>query len=825
MLLKNDNQKFIKTLSSSCLAANKNRNRIAVLAIILTTILFMAVATVFQGSEETIKQQALEMAGSRYMVTANYLSRNDAVKIKEHPDFLEAGMSRTVGTVQNRELTSITAELIWGEENYAQNTYKNLTQGQLPQKENEAACDTEVIRKLGIPAKIGSKFVLKYEINGEVAEKEMTLCGIWKGEKYEQKAQVLISEVFAEKRSPEKTYAVSGIFDSEEHLAEHLDQVLADAGMNPQKTAHDICQGYAYDQSNDSGTIIGALISVLLVLAAGYLIIYNIFRISVLKDIRLYGQLKTVGASPRQIKYMVRRQGMKLLVFGLPAGLVLGCLLGNLLLIFLMKSTNYSKPDFVVPDLFVWAAAAVFTFVTVWISCSKPGKLAGRVSPVEALRYQEKETGKKREKKGKESSHRIASMAFANLKRNKGKTLLVVLSISISIVLLNSVLNLTQCFDEETYVRRDAIADFNVSSSAWTKSVPNGEKIVPAKFAADIKKKDGVKDLGFIYYHPVDREKETAENKELIRITSINGDAVSENLDEFDPNRQLFGFDEKSLERVKIVEGEIDYKKMNSGDYVLMAGFLSDKSEYDKEAQEFHTGDVVSLNIKGTVKNYTVMAVVGVPTQLLTDYSSGGFESVILPAEKFLNLYPQTKENPLHCVFDAEKEYFDSLMKYIDRSSSDYGISVMTKQKAQQNFDDITSTYDASGAILALIFGSIGLLNLLNVIMTGAIARQNEFAVMRSIGMTRKQLRKLFIYEGLSYMVLVLIFSILTSGVMSLTVIKSITAGFWFSQYHFTVVPAFAVSVLFLFLAAVIAYTIDRIYNRGNIIDNLRKAE
>ena len=60
MLLKNDNRKFIKTLSASCLKANKNRNRIAVLAIILTTILFMAVATVFQGSEETINQQSLK---------------------------------------------------------------------------------------------------------------------------------------------------------------------------------------------------------------------------------------------------------------------------------------------------------------------------------------------------------------------------------------------------------------------------------------------------------------------------------------------------------------------------------------------------------------------------------------------------------------------------------------------------------------------------------------------------------------------------------------------------------------------------------------------
>ncbi len=108
-----------------------------------------------------------------------------------------------------------------------------------------------------------------------------------------------------------------------------------------------------------------------------------------------------------------------------------------------------------------------------------------------------KETYKKNRQKGRTSSHRIASMALANLNRNKGKTALVVLSVSIAIILLNSVMNISQCFDEETYVRRDAIADFNVSSSAWSKSAANSEKVVPAKFVADIKEKEGVKRFGF----------------------------------------------------------------------------------------------------------------------------------------------------------------------------------------------------------------------------------------------------------------------------------------------------------------------------------------
>ena len=80
-------------------------------------------------------------------------------------------------------------------------------------------------------------------------------------------------------------------------------------------------------KSMDSGqTIVIMAVGVLLILLAGYLIIYNIFKISIEKDIRLYGQLKTIGTAPRQIRYMVSRQGMMLSLVGIPAGLVLdGC--------------------------------------------------------------------------------------------------------------------------------------------------------------------------------------------------------------------------------------------------------------------------------------------------------------------------------------------------------------------------------------------------------------------------------------------------------------------------------------------------------------------
>ncbi len=91
--------------------------------------------------------------------------------------------------------------------------------------------------------------------------------------------------------------------------------------------------------------------------------------------------------------------------------------------------------------------------------------------------------------------------------------------------------------------------------------------------------------------------------------------------------------------------------------------------------------------------------------------------------------------------------------------------------------------------------GVIGVLNLMNVIFTGAIARQREFASMRSIGMTKGQLRKLFIYEGIMYAILAGTAGIAISA-WFLTLVKGLTAGWWFARYRFAILPAVVTALI-----------------------------
>lgn len=116
-----------------------------------------------------------------------------------------------------------------------------------------------------------------------------------------------------------------------------LDQVITDSGYSiAEGDSHYIdCNAnwtYISDGAEGDPLTIGAVIgALLLILLTGYLIIYNVFQISVMKDIRYYGLLKTIGTTGRQMEQILHRQAWRLALYGIPAGLVLGFLAGKML--------------------------------------------------------------------------------------------------------------------------------------------------------------------------------------------------------------------------------------------------------------------------------------------------------------------------------------------------------------------------------------------------------------------------------------------------------------------------------------------------------------
>ena len=138
----------------------------------------------------------------------------------------------------------------------------------------------------------------------------------------------------------------------------------------------------------------------LLIIFTGYLIIYNVFQISVTNDIRFYGLLKTIGTTPRQLGWIIRQQALTLSLAGIPLGLIAGWFIGGQITPAIVSQLEGIEPvTSVSPVIFI--GAALFSLVTVLLSCRKPGRAAAKVSPIEAVRYTEGGTIRRKTKKGR----------------------------------------------------------------------------------------------------------------------------------------------------------------------------------------------------------------------------------------------------------------------------------------------------------------------------------------------------------------------------------------------------------------------------------------
>ena len=129
------------------------------------------------------------------------------------------------------------------------------------------------------------------------------------------------------------------------------------------------------------------------------------------------------------------------------------------------------------------------------------------------------------------------------------------------------------------------------------------------------------------------------------------------------------------------------------------------------------------------------------------------------------------------------------------------------------------------GGSLAFVIGFIGILNFVNSILTGIISRQREFAMMQAIGMTRRQLTRLVIVEGLYYALLTIAFSLAAGCFISLTIVKALSQGMWFMRYEFLITPMLIVFPVLILLGVLVPYLAFRFGNSGSVVDELQKVD
>ncbi len=219
-------------------------------------------------------------------------------------------------------------------------------------KANEIATTELALKALGVEPEIGAEVPLEFELRGKTYHYDMVLSGWWEASN-DMVSVAVLSEQFV-KDNPDvvkNTRAVdreiSGVTFSDvvlkdkTNIQEQMDNFVYSIGGNPKDMSAD---NFILSVENQMGksmisseSILFAVVFVLMFVLCGYLLIYNIFDISVMQDVRQYGLLRMIGTSTRQIKSIVNRQAVWLTLIGLPIGLIAGFFAGRALLPVVME--------------------------------------------------------------------------------------------------------------------------------------------------------------------------------------------------------------------------------------------------------------------------------------------------------------------------------------------------------------------------------------------------------------------------------------------------------------------------------------------------------
>ncbi len=848
-MISNNNRPVINKIANKTYRANRNRNFIAIVAIVLTTVLFTTIFTMGFELLNTVKQENIRKAGGDGQIVLSNITDEVYKKVKDNPRIDKIAYTKLVADeILEDSLRGLKSEMWYMDNTAIEFAGYKLEDGHFPQTQQEIITDSKLLEGLGIEKKIGTSIKLNYRVKDKFRTEEFILAGYWNAEEFSDVHRIIVSKDYlnAIQNDIPYTYDIdmnySGSvvvyinFKDDKKLSEQITAMLEESGyvwegMGADKNASNfviarISPAYLFTASLDNSSVIMGLIgAILLIFVTGYLIIYNIFQISVMQDIRFFGQLKTLGTTEGQLKQLLQKQANRLAAIGIPIGLILGYFLGVLLVPALMQSTTYKTADSVqitvIPIIFL--GAAFFSFITIYISVSIPRKAASKVSPLEALRFVDTKSKKLKKEKQSVNGGKIYRMAIANLGRNRKRTLLVVFSLGLAAVLFNSVFTFVNGFDEEAYVNNFLDKDFIISTAEYFNyAFDKSEYRIPQSYIDYVKSQPEFGEGGRLIRTKVLQEQFFAESDLL---PSPNRDVNGY------PMIDLYGADDYLLQSMDLLEGVLDFDKLKAGAGIIIG--ISDSGFGNAEANipiqvgdkiKIHFYDVTDeINLHETaVREFEVIAKVLIKENTYTDRHTGN-TNIYIPSDVFLEYIknPVTVSYIFNCK-EGEKniQQMQEKLEYYVKSNS--LLNFDSKKKYLDEFSGVKNTFVIIGSVFGGIIAFIGIVNFFNAMFTSVFTRKGEFAMLQSVGMTDQQLKSMLITEGLVYAIATILLSILFGTVVSLTIVKIVSHSIWFFTFRFTLLPIMVLSPIFIIIAIMVPYFLCRGLEKESIIVRLR---
>ena len=884
--MRNNNQEVMRRLSMRSLKNNRMRNAFAIAAIALTCMLFTTLAAMGTGISDAMQESTMREVGGRFHAGLKAATAEQMEKTVSDSRVKDYTWNIFISVAENLNKRQYEIRMPQGEEEL-ENSFIKLEEGTMPQKEEDIIADTYLLDELKLPHKLGGQIPLEFTFHGKKITKTFRVCGWYDGNSLGHASELYVSETFWNQLKGELTdrdfkewgkanpqdagvglYSVGLYFDSAKNSEETVRSVIRDAGYYPNGEA----EGHSWEESLDYGvnwaymqnraensdplTIVVLGSALVIILLAGYLIIYNIFYISVFQDIRFYGLLKTVGTTRKQIRSMIRRQALILSAAGIPLGLAAGYAVSDLIFPFVMEMTAFSQLDIKMkfhPSVAVFGV--LFALITVFISCRKPGKIAGSVSPVEAIRFTEGSRNRKKSKKS-ETGAQIHRMALSNLSRSRKKTALVLISLSMSVVLLCVVLTGVGSFRVDAYLEQRLLGDVLLAS---TNIVGNGavrvvdyeldkEYVELADSQPGVTAKNelwqtyGQTDL-FMDDKALNRYQKYQDEGKL-RQDGWGMEIIHNARERRQLETRIYAYDEAVLPKLEVLKGELDLQKFAQGGYVLLTDIIGDHTagasvyepgeklkvlEVSEDSDFIETKDENGNSTGGYWENlketeYEVMAIVEIPSSM-TDLTSpvNGVQAV-LPKQDVQNSLDSWC---FGISYEVEEEYLEQFTQAVKDYSENVNknMGYLTKDSLEEGFQTMIGSIRMIGIALSAVIALIGVLNFINSVVTGILARKHEFAVLCSIGMTEQQLKRMLLEESLYYVLISGGISLILGTALSRVLLLALNNVIMFFSYRPNFLAFAIMFPLFFMMAVLVPHLAYNRMKKESIVERLRNTE
>lgn len=770
-------------LSAKTLSAHKKRTRLSTFSIILSVALVVGIFSMLDVLLKFEKLQVINDYGNYHM----YITDATDAEIGAVSGRADVKNTGTWIAFNSGSIAGISCDIVALDENFALNMGIRLLEGTYPEAGDELMLESWAADKLGVSA--GSRIFFSFPGQEERSFRVSGVFSDFSSTKATGEPVVIPSMQAAGSAQAEKKLLLiefkekANMRRAIEEIRENLklsdervglnDRLLAVLGQSDYKAALELYR-------------VGAVLF-LIVLAAGIMMIYNTFNISVMERMRSFGLLRCVGASKAQIKRLVRREGFLLLRWGLPLGILLG-MGATLFCSALLKYYNgylFSEiPLFTLSPVGIAAGAAVGV-LTVALASSLPAKKASKVSPVSAVSGAGEIRTKKAGKQGLLT--RLlpveTAMGIGSALMKKRTFLLMSLSIAVSIAM---------------FLGFNVLVNFMYSSLKTTKPyTPDITLTAEAGFDSELfsrlRELDGVKYVyGRMFGHvtaafDADRLTDTYREQAGNIETDENGLLI--------PTEQswLISYDANQLKWAKtdLAEGTLSQEKLIAENGII-AVFSNIRKGVTTTTADLKLGDKVYIDTASGREEFTVMAILR--SAPFSD-SSLNLATFITTEQQFTNLTGDTAYDVIDIQLrNHDQEATVSQIKALAGADTTFLDSRQKNSEINQTFFTMAVFVYGFTAVIALI----SILNIVNTMQTTVSSKTRYLGVLRAVGMSGRQLGRMVAAEALTYSISGAVFGCVLGAFLQWVLIARLLTAI-------RITWAFpAVQILFIFLITIL---------------------